>query len=93
LTIRLARRSDDAVIFELRRADDTTTWQRRTGPTAEFFAVHHLTHHAVETTLGYREGFYGLVASGDAGWRWHAAGAGDAPELSFPPVAARLMRP
>jgi hypothetical protein len=64
LTIRLSRRSDAAVIFELRRADGTTTWQKRTGPTAEFFAVHDLTHYAVETTLGYRGAFYGLVASG-----------------------------
>jgi hypothetical protein len=64
LTIRLSRRPDGAVIFELRRADGTTTWQKRTGPTAEFFAVHDLTHYAVETTLGYRGAFYGLVASG-----------------------------
>jgi hypothetical protein len=64
LTIRLSRRPDGAVIFELRRADGTTTWQKRTGPTAEFFAVHDLTHYAVETTLGYRGAFYGLVAGG-----------------------------
>jgi hypothetical protein len=64
LTIRLSRRPDGAVIFALRRADGTTTWQKRTGPTAEFFAVHDLTHYAVETTLGYRGAFYGLVASG-----------------------------
>jgi hypothetical protein len=64
LTIRLSRRPDSAVVLELRRADGTTTWQKRTGPTAEFFAVHDLTHYAVETTLGYRGAFYGLVASG-----------------------------
>ena len=64
LTIRLERRTDGAVIFELRRADGTSTWQTRTGPTAEFFAVHDLTHYAVETTLGLGAAFYGLVASG-----------------------------
>jgi hypothetical protein len=28
------------------------------------FALHDLTHFAVETTLGYRRGFYGLLAEG-----------------------------
>jgi hypothetical protein len=64
LTIRLERRTDGAVIFELRRADGTSTWQTRTGPTAEFFAVHDLTHYAVETTLRLEAAFYGLVAAG-----------------------------
>ncbi len=74
LTIRLARRRDGAVVFELRRADGTTTWQKREGPTAEFFAVHDLTHYAVETELGVRRAFYGLVAEGwalsDFGTPW-----------------------
>jgi hypothetical protein len=74
LTIRLARRPDGAVLFELRRADGTTTWQKRSGPTAEYFAVHDLTHYAVETTLGFRAAFYGLVADGwdlsDFGTPW-----------------------
>jgi hypothetical protein len=64
LTVRLRRRADGAVIFELRRADGTTTWEKRAGPTAEFFAVHDLTHYAVESVLGYRDAFYGLVAKG-----------------------------
>ena len=62
LAVRLTRKRDGAVVLELRRADGTTTWQKRTGPTAEFFAVHDLTHYAVETVLGYRRAFYGLVA-------------------------------
>jgi hypothetical protein len=74
LTIRLTRRGDGAVVFELRRADGTTTWQKRTGPTAEFFAVHDLTHFAVEAELGFRRAFYGLVAEGwdltDFGTPW-----------------------
>jgi hypothetical protein len=75
LTIRFVRRPDGAVLFELRRADGTTTWQKRSGPTAEFFAVHDLTHYAVETTLGFHRAFYGLVAEGwelsDFGTPWH----------------------
>jgi hypothetical protein len=31
---------------------------------AAFFPRHDLTHYAVETVLGHRNGFYGLVASG-----------------------------
>jgi hypothetical protein len=74
LRIRLTRRRDGAVVLELRRADGTTTWQKRTGPPAQFFAVHDLTHYAVETELGYRRAFYGLVAEGwnltDFGTPW-----------------------
>lgn len=74
LTIALTRRTDGGVVFTLRRADGTSTWQKRTGPTAEFFAVHDLTHYAVETELELRRGFYGLVAEGwaltDFGTPW-----------------------
>lgn len=74
LTISLARRADGAVVLSLRRPDGTTTWQKRTGPTAEFFAVHDLTHFAVETELGFERAFYGLVAEGwaltDFGTPW-----------------------
>jgi hypothetical protein len=74
LAIRLTRKRDGAVVLELRRHDGSSTWQKRTGPTAEFFAVHDLTHYAVETVLGYRHAFYGLVAEGwdlaDFGHPW-----------------------
>ena len=74
LVIRLTRKRDGAVVFELRRADGTSTWQKRTGPTARFFAVHDLTHYAVETELGFRRAFYGLIAEGwdlaDFGHPW-----------------------
>lgn len=74
LTIRFARRADGAVVLDLRRDDGTSTWQKRTGPVAEFFVVHDLTHYAVETTLGLTGGFYGLVAAGwdlaDFGTPW-----------------------
>ena len=64
LGIRFRRRGDGSVVFELRRPDGTTTWQKRAGPTAEFFVVHDLTHFAVESELGLRRAFYGLVAEG-----------------------------
>lgn len=52
------------MVLDRRRADGTSTWQRRTGATGRFFALHDLTHFAVETTLGLRRAFYGLVQDG-----------------------------
>lgn len=53
------------------RADGSSTMQR----TAQsFFPLHDLMHFAVETVLGHRRGFYGLLASGwdigDFGTPW-----------------------
>ncbi|MCY7378962.1 MAG: hypothetical protein LH467_06420 [Gemmatimonadaceae bacterium] len=61
---RLGRRADATVLFELRRRDGTSTWEKRSHPTAEFFSAHDLTHFAVESELGFRDAFYGLVARG-----------------------------
>ncbi len=47
------------------RADGSFTWQKQENRHAAFFALHDLTHFAVESTLGFRRGFYGLV---DEGW-------------------------
>ena len=47
------------------RADGSTTWQKQESLHAAFFALHDLTHFAVETTLGFSRGFYGLI---DEGW-------------------------
>ena len=46
------------------RADSTVTWQRQERRHAAFFPLHDLTHFAVETELGFRHGFYGLIAEG-----------------------------
>lgn len=64
LELRLGRRADATVLFELRRRDGTSTWEKRSGPTAEFFSAHDLTHFVVESELGFRDAFYGLVARG-----------------------------
>jgi hypothetical protein len=39
------------------------TWQKH-DKHAAFFSFHDLTHFAVETTLGFNKGFYGLLADG-----------------------------
>ena len=51
-------------MLECRRADGSATWQRQQGRQAAFFPLHDLTHYALETELGLRDGFYGLVAAG-----------------------------
>ena len=46
------------------RRDGSVTWQKQNERHASFFAMHDLMHFAVETTLGYRRGFFGLIAEG-----------------------------
>jgi hypothetical protein len=46
------------------RSDGSVTWQKQESRNAAFFALHDLTHFAVESVLGFRRGFFGLVAEG-----------------------------
>jgi len=64
LTIRIKRHPDGTASLTCTRADGSTTWQRQRGGYALVFPSHDLTHFAVETTLGYAHGFYGLLADG-----------------------------
>lgn len=64
LQIRFKKNADGAVALTCTRADGTATWQRQDGRRAGFFALHDLTHFAVESVLGCREAFYGLIANG-----------------------------
>ena len=64
LTIRLAKHTDGGATLTCIRPDGSTTWQRQRSASAAFFPRHDLTHYAVETVLGHRRGFYGLVAGG-----------------------------
>ena len=64
LTVQLTKRADGSVVLRCVRADGSATWQRQDGRHAQFFPFHDLTHFAVETTLGIRRGFYGLMAEG-----------------------------
>lgn len=64
LVVRMKKGKDGRTALSCLRADGTTTWQRHEGAQAAFFPRHDLTHFTVETTLGLREGFFGLVASG-----------------------------
>jgi hypothetical protein len=62
--VQITKRPDGAGVLRCVRADGSVTWQKQTDRHAAFFALHDLTHFAVETTLGYRRGFFGLVAEG-----------------------------
>src|SRR5882672_12049379 len=74
IVIRIKKGADGRTSLSCTRADGTTTWQRQQGGQARFFPRHDLTHYAVETVLGHRNGFYGLVAAGwdlsDFGTPW-----------------------
>lgn len=64
LRIRFSKRPDGSAILHCTRRDGTTTWQRQAARRAAFFVFHDLRHFALETTLGLRLGFFGLIADG-----------------------------
>src|SRR5213076_3104652 len=74
MLIRIKKRTDGSAALSCLRDDGSVTWQRQEGIQGRFFPLHDLTHYAVETVLGHRRGFYGLVAEGweltDFGTPW-----------------------
>ena len=64
LVIRIKKNADGRSSLACTRANGSTTWQTMKNAQAAFFPRHDLTHYAVETVLGHRNGFYGLVAAG-----------------------------
>ncbi|HEY2806893.1 MAG TPA: hypothetical protein VGI92_13630 [Gemmatimonadales bacterium] len=64
LVIRIKKKTDGSAALSCERADKSVTWQRQEGAQGRFFPLHDLTHYAVETVLGHRRGFFGLVADG-----------------------------
>lgn len=61
--VEITKRPDGAGVLRCVRDDGSVTWQKQERHAA-FFALHDLTHFAVETTLAIRRGFFGLVAEG-----------------------------
>jgi hypothetical protein len=64
MRVQITKKADGSGVLRCVRADGSTAWQKQTDRHAAFFALHDLTHFAVETTLGYRRGFFGLIAEG-----------------------------
>jgi hypothetical protein len=62
--IRIVKRQDGGGVLRCIRQDGSETWQKQTSRHAAHFSLHDLTHFAVETSLGFRRGFFGLVAEG-----------------------------
>lgn len=63
LRIEILKNPDGTGVLRCTRQDGSVTWQKQMNH-APYFALHDLTHYAVESTLGYRHGFFGLIASG-----------------------------
>jgi hypothetical protein len=64
LRVEIAKGDDGTGVLRCKRSDGSVTWQKQSKH-SKFFALHDLMHIAVETTLGYRHGFFGLI---DEGW-------------------------
>jgi hypothetical protein len=63
MLIQITKRVDGGGVLRCVRADGSVTWQKQ-GRHAPFFALHDLTHFAVESALGLKRGFFGLIAEG-----------------------------
>src|SRR5882762_5345080 len=64
MVIQISKRVDGGGVLRCVRGDGSVTWQKQGGRNAKFFALHDLTHFAVESVLGVRRGFFGLIAEG-----------------------------
>lgn len=64
MKIEITKKKDGSAILKCVRADGSEVWQKQQGPSAAFFPLHDLTHYSVESELGIRDAFFGLVASG-----------------------------
>ena len=63
MRIEIVKQPDGAGVLRCTREDGSVTWQKQSRH-ATHFALHDLTHYAVETVLGYRRAFFGLIADG-----------------------------
>lgn len=64
LVVRIKKKTDGSAALSCTRADGSVTWQRQEGAQGRFFPLHDLTHFAVESVLGFRRAFYGLLSDG-----------------------------
>jgi hypothetical protein len=87
LTFRIKKRPDTTAMLVLVREDGSST-SGAIGPPNGYGPVHDLAHYVVERTLGLREGFLGLVASGWAITDFEKKGT--AKQLPFEAVLAEV---
>jgi hypothetical protein len=63
LQIEVVKREDGSGVLRCTRPDGSVVWQKQPKHAAHF-ALHDLTHFSVETVLGSKRGFFGLIADG-----------------------------
>ena len=63
LQLEIRKTADGAGLLRCTRPDGSVTWQKQRKHGAHF-ALHDLTHLTVESSLGFRNGFYGLISQG-----------------------------
>jgi hypothetical protein len=85
MRVQFTKRNDGGVVLQFIRLDGSTTW-RRYDKHGVFFSYHDLTHFAVETSLGFQQGFYGLIAGG-----WDIADTEGKGTRGKPPIEAGLV--
>jgi hypothetical protein len=88
LVVQITKRRDGGSILRCVRDDGSITWQKQDVRHSSFFALHDLTHFAVESTLGYKRGFFGLIA---AGWDIDDT-TGKGARGALPPEAGEVER-
>jgi hypothetical protein len=86
LLIRIKKKTDGSAALTCTRADGSVTWQRQEGKLGRFFPLHDLTHYAVESSLGFDRGFYGLLSEG-----WEMSDFGREGTRGKPPEEALLV--
>jgi len=88
VTLRFAIKRDGTPVLSVTRRDGTVAWQRQ----SFFFPLHDLTHYAVETVLGLRQAFWGMMADGwefaDFGTPWPRGPMPNLPEALLAEVIA-----
>lgn len=77
------KKTRDGCVLTCIRNDGSVDIQRSSQ--GAFFALHDLLHYAVETTLGFRQAFLGLLASG---WSFHTFEDHDDPRYQSMPAEA-----
>jgi hypothetical protein len=88
LTLRFAIKRDGTPVLSLTRRDGSVAWQRQ----KHFFPVHDLGHYAIESVLGLRQAFWGMMADGwefaDFGIPWPRGPMPNVPEALLAEVVA-----
>lgn len=87
-TLKFSKTREGKPVLSVTRRDGTVAWQKQHA----FFPVHDLTHYAIETTLGLRRAFWGMMADGwefsDFGTPWPRGPMPNLPEALLAEASA-----